>query len=172
MYADISKTYKQNASLLSKLDSREELDAMLGKKHDTEPDSDVQSDSETETDNKDSDSDEHTAVIGRPESGDVSTNQAVNNRRFMVAYDVEKAAYTVVMVDDYLTDYEYKSENERVGVKNLATAIKGKADNATAIKDDQTEKGIWMYLLAVVMVAGGIAAFVPAMRKNSKNKRK
>ena len=77
-----------------------------------------------------------------------------------------------MFVENYLTDSEYKSENDRVGVDNLASVIKGKADNATSTKDDQTERGIWMYLIVAALLAAGMVSFVPVLRKNLKYKRR
>lgn len=122
-----------------------------------------------------SESDNDVTVSGRPTgtvNEDIATNHAVNDSKFMVAYDATKNVYTVVDVNEYLENVKYKSENDRVGIENLANKIKGNAVQATPTKDDQTEKGIWLYLVAVLMIAGGMAAFVPAMRKNSKNKRR
>lgn len=57
-------------------------------------------------------------------------------------------------------------------IDNLASVIKGKADNATSTKDDQTERGIWMYLIVAALLADGMVSFVPVLRKNLKYKRR
>ena len=90
----------------------------------------------------------------------------------MLAYDAEKEGYSIISVEDYLENPEYKSENERLGVDNLAEVIKGKPAIANSVKDSQGQRGIWLYVIVVVMIVGGIAVFVPVIRKNLKYRKR
>ena len=175
MYANISSTYKENLNLLSGISSIDELDNLLGSGYNDSQ----ESNSENETEKDTEEMTDSTKPVGKPEietepetDTEEDVNQAVNNRKFMAVYDVEKGAYTIVFVENYLVDSEYKSENDRVGVDNLASVIKGKVDNATSKKDENTERGIWMYLIVATLLATGMVSFVPVLRKNLKYKKR
>ena len=177
MYANISDSYKHNLSALSTLDKPEQIDVILGGSGSNLPITGTQIESTTVDGG--SSSEKETKPVGKPEietepetDTEEDVNQAVNNRKFMAVYDVEKGAYTIVFVENYLVDSEYKSENDRVGVDNLASVIKGKADNATSKKDENTERGIWMYLIVAALLATGMVSFVPVLRKNLKYKKR
>ena len=175
MYANISDTYKQNLSLLQDIAEREDIDALLGTDFEGIQDSGAQI--ENPTNNSQSSGEQDKKPVGKPEQDkeeedDEDVNDAVNNRTFLVVYDVEKEAYTVVYVNDYLVKADYKSENERVGVDNIAEVVKGKVNNATSTKADQTQQGIWLYVIAATLLIGGMIAFIPTVRKNQKYKRR
>jgi hypothetical protein len=177
MYANISDSYKHNLSALSTLDKPEQIDVILGGSGSNLPITGTQIESTTVDGG--SSSEKETKPVGKPEietepepDTEEDVNQAVNNRKFMAVYDVEKGAYTIVFVENYLVDSEYKSENDRVGVDNLASVIKGKVDNATSKKDENTERGIWMYLIVAALLATGMVSFVPVLRKNLKYKKR
>ncbi len=177
MYANISDSYKQNLSALSTLDKPEQIDAILGGSESGLPS--LGTEIESTIIDGGSSSEKETKPVGKPEvetetetDTEEDVNEAISNRKFMTVYDVENGAYTIVFVENYLTDSKYKSENDRVGVDNLASVIKGKADNATSTKDDQTERGIWMYLIVAALLAAGMVSFVPVLRKNLKYKRR
>jgi hypothetical protein len=173
MYADISNTYKQNVNLSNKLEKPEELDAMLGNSVQGMPGYEGETETETETSGTNSDSEK--VPVGNPETeapteSDKVVNEAIDNHQFMTVYNVKTETYTIVKIDEYLTNSEYKSENERLGVDNIAEAIKGKPANAESHKDENTKRGIWIYVIAAVLLAGGLASSVPVMRKNMRNR--
>ena len=56
--------------------------------------------------------------------------------------------------------------------EDIAEAIKGKPANAESHKDENTKRGIWIYVIAAVLLAGGLASSVPVMRKNMRNRRR
>ena len=175
MYADISNTYKQNVNLSNKLENPEELDAMLGNSVQGMPGYEGETETETETSGTNSDSEK--VPVGNPETeapteSDKVVNEAIDNHQFMTVYNVKTETYTIVKIDEYLTNSEYKSENERLGVDNIAEAIKGKPANAESHKDENTKRGIWIYVIAAVLLAGGLASSVPVMRKNMRNRRR
>ena len=39
-------------------------------------------------------------------------------------------------------------------------------------KDENTERGIWMYLIVAALLATGMVSFVPVLRKNLKYKKR
>ena len=176
MYANISNTYKTNLSLLSTLENPEEIDNILNGSTSLIPNTNIEIEGAT-TDTSVSGS-EINKPVGKPEietevdEEDTDVNAAISNRKFMAVYDVEKGAYTIVYVDNYIVNPEYKSENDRVGVDNLASVIKGNIATAETAKDNQATQGMWIYIIAATLLVAGVATFVPVMRKNLKYKRR
>lgn len=177
MYAEISNTYKQNLNLSNKLEKPADLDAMLGNSIPVIPGIDSETATETEPDTPGTEQNKESIPVGNPETeapteSDTIINEAVDNHQFMAVYNVKTETYTIVMIDEYLTNSEYKSENERLGIDNIAEVIKGKPANAESHKDEHTRRGIWIYVIAAVLLAGGLITSVPVMRKNIKNRRR
>ena len=166
MYASVSSSYKHNLSALLTLDKPERIDAIISGSVIGSPT--IGTEIEDTIVGGGSSSEGVTKPVGKPdiESGtEEDVNQAINDSVFMAVYDVEKNAYTIVAVDDYLVDSEYKSENDRVGIDDLASVIKGKAEIAESTTDNQLERGIWMYILAATLLMAGMIIFIPKLRK-------
>ena len=173
MYANISNSYKHNLSALLTLERPEQIDAILEGSMSGMPT--IGTEIESTTVGGGNSSGNTTKPVGKPdiETGtEEDLNQAINNRTFMAVYDVEKSAYTIVFVEDYLVEADYKSENDRVGIDDLASVIKGKSEIAKSTKDNQLERGIWIYIVAVTLLVAGMVTFIPTLRKNLKYKRR
>ena len=93
-----------------------------------------------------------------------SDTVAANSGKFMTVYNPLTGMYEIVSVDSYLTDPDYISENDRLGISDLSST----SGYAAAKTDRSQEHGIIIYLIAagmVLILIGGVVVYTKKKRQ-------
>jgi len=92
------------------------------------------------------------------------SNKSVKTEQtLMVVYNAATGTYEIVDINKYMTDPTYNSENERLAVKDLSVISDYHAEQT----ETKADKGIWLYLLAIVAVLSGIGAGIFYKKKHN-----
>ena len=94
-------------------------------------------------------------------------NEDTEDSKYMTLYNEFAGVYEIANEEEYLTDNDYKSENEKLGVTDFSKYGNG---FASATVDKGQEHGIIFYIVPVLMIlaiAAGVEIYVAYRRSNN-----
>lgn len=90
--------------------------------------------------------------------------KVVETKQTLIAvYNAATGEYEILDMTKYMSDPTYKSENSRLAVRDLTVY----SDYHAEQKDTKKENGLWMYILSILAVLGGIGGGVYFKKKHN-----
>ena len=126
---------------------------------------------DADEESEDGNADNEDADVNGEGTGD-TPQEGTTKQTFMAVYNSETGSYELVVIERYLTDNTYQSENARLGIEQLAQVVSGGAASgyADATVDNSQQNGVRIYIAAIALIAVIGAGVLLILRKKSKNK--
>lgn len=109
-------------------------------------------------------------VSGNKENSSIKEEKTTSDTvldidKYMTVYNNETGVYEIVNIAKYLTEDAYISENHSLGVQDLSKYASGYAQSKM---DVNQERGIFIYIIPVIIILGITGAIVVYVRKKER----
>jgi len=88
------------------------------------------------------------------------------DEQLMLVFNAGTGTYELLDIDRFMSDATYVSENARLGVKDFS-AYGGYATEKKQDTDEKQKRGMWLYILAVIVLLSGIGGGIYYKKKHN-----